>query len=187
MKESFFVFIFLPIIGMTFFILGNIFKNGIKKKWIFLCSTVLILLDQIMKFLFLNANKASKFNDIGKIISIEPIKNTLASTMNYFLDMKISIMSLIFINLILIIICVSIYKHHINKYNKSLWSDSFIIFIISGLACSLLDKILWRGSIDFINFNNFIIFDFKDIYLILSVFLILFEVILNEKIDIFTK
>lgn len=173
LRENLILFLFLPTIGVIFYCLGNKFKGGMKKSFINKVSLFLIMLDQLIKLICLNI----------KIF----VRNELYSTFNQIFHINLSILSLITINLFLLIICIWGYKIHIKEFGKSLWSDLFIVFTCSGLICSLFDKMFWNGSIDFIHFNSLIIFDCKDIYLVLSFFLLISELILNEKIDLFTK
>lgn len=177
LKGNLILFLFLPSVGIVFYYLGNKFREGVKKSFLNLVIIFFILLDQLIKLICFNIKK----------VGIVPVKNEVYSTFNQIFNMNISILSLIVINLILIAISIWGYKIHVKAYGKSLWSDLFIVFICSGLICSLLDKVFWKGSIDFIHFSNLIIFDFKDVYLIMSIFLLIFEMILNENIDIFTK
>lgn len=176
-KRNLVLFLFLPTMGIVFYYLGSKFREGIKKSFLNLIIILFIALDQSIKLIFLNIEK----------IGIIPVKNHAYSTFNQLFNINISIIGLIVINLILIMVSIWGYKIHIKSYGKSLWSDFFIIFICSGLICSLLDKVFWNGSVDFINFSNLIIFDFKDVYLVMSIFLLIFEMILNDNIDIFTK
>jgi signal peptidase II len=84
------------------------------------------------------------------------------------------------INKIVHIVCVSVlllismavydflrYQYHIGKLEKTIFT-----FLFAGEFCSLIDKIFWGGSLDYVLLEHFFIFDLKDVYL--TVFEILF-------------
>ena len=54
-----------------------------------------------------------------------------------------------------------------SKYKniKNFWTDLCFIFIFSGALCSLIDKLFYGGSLDFIGISDLFIADFKDIYI----------------------
>jgi len=43
--------------------------------------------------------------------------------------------------------------------------DVMFAFIISGALCSLVDKVFWNGSLDYILIRGFFTFDLKDVYI----------------------
>ena len=54
------------------------------------------------------------------------------------------------------------------------------LFILSGAICSLIDKIFYGGSLDFIGISNLFIADIKDLYINLGLF---FFIVLIYKED----
>ena len=54
------------------------------------------------------------------------------------------------------------------------------LFVLSGALCSLIDKIFYGGSLDFIGISNLFIADIKDLYINLGLF---FFIILIYKED----
>ena len=82
---------------------------------------------------------------------------------------------MIILNILALIIFVELYRYYKSKGNKDIFSDLTIIFIVAGASCSLIDKIFYGGSLDFIGISNLFIADFKDIYINLG---ILFLIIL---------
>ena len=54
------------------------------------------------------------------------------------------------------------------------------LFILSGALCSLIDKIFYGGSLDFIGISNLFIADIKDLYINLGLF---FFIVLIYKED----
>ena len=71
-------------------------------------------------------------------------------------------------------------KSYNNYYKKNFFVDLCYIFIIAGSACSLIDKIFYGGSLDFIVISNLFIADFKDIYINMAIFLFI-TITFNEN------
>ena len=55
-------------------------------------------------------------------------------------------------------------------------------FLFSGAFCSLIDKIFWDGSLDYILVKGFFTFDLKDVYLNVFNGLLILSVLINNKI-----
>lgn len=73
---------------------------------------------------------------------------------------------LLAINIIVILIFISGYALYKTKKEKASFSVNAIMsFGLAGSICSLLDKTLWGGSLDFFEISNLFIFDLKDCYL----------------------
>jgi len=47
-----------------------------------------------------------------------------------------------------------------------------IVFLFAAILCSTIDRIFWKGSIDYIRLEGFFTFDIKDCYM--TAFIILF-------------
>lgn len=174
------LYICLPFIGVIFYVLGNRFKNGVKNKQIYILA--FIFLDQGIKLFLGYLINVKKYIINSSYIFLQ--KNEYGSFLGSILGKKSNIIYLIILNVVLIYLIICIYKIHINKYGKSFWSDMFFIFMDAGLICSLIDKVFFGGSLDYMNICNIILVDIKDIYFVLSMVLLLCEVILNEKVDI---
>lgn len=183
MKEKLIVFLLLPISGIIFFILGTKYKNGCKRNLLILYTILLTVVDEFIKVFLAYIVNIKGFNFAGNLIY--PMRNEFASSYGSFLNKNISMKILICINIFMFIFSIVIYNVHIKKYGKSFWSDWFIIFTSSGLFSSLIDKIFWGGSLDYINLANNVLLDLKDIYMLFGIVLIICEVILNEKVSLF--
>ncbi|WP_434290219.1 signal peptidase II [Clostridium botulinum] len=55
-------------------------------------------------------------------------------------------------------------------------------FIFSGAMCSLIDKIFWNGSLDYILVNGFFMFDLKDVYINIFNGLLILSLFLKNKV-----
>lgn len=183
MKQELILFLLLPISGIIFFILGSKYKYGCKRNLLMLYTILLSVVDEFIKVLLAYIVNIKGLNFHSKLIY--PIKNEFASSYCSFFNKNISMKILICVNIFMFIFSTVIYNVHIKKYGKSFWSDWFIIFTSAGLISSLIDKIFWGGSLDYINIANNIILDLKDIYMLFGIVLIICEVILNEKVSLF--
>ncbi len=87
------------------------------------------------------------------------------SIFNNELDLHVSLAVLIFINIFFIIfVCVLIYMQHKKSENISRFMVWGLYFILAGTVCSLIDKVFWGGSLDYILIGLKIV-DLKDIYM----------------------
>lgn len=145
-------------------------KNGINKKNLFILFGLLMFFDQgsklIIKLFFFD----NKFEIIPKFLSFHPIINTQGSWLNVRFNTGINFTSLIILNSIAIFFFIEFYRYYRYRGNKDFWSDLCFIFILSGCICSLIDKIFYGGSLDFIGISNLFIADLKDIYINIAIF-----------------
>ncbi len=56
------------------------------------------------------------------------------------------------------------------------------VFIISGTICSLIDRVLWGGSLDYILIKGLFIFDIKDTFITTFELLMVFLIIKHFKL-----
>jgi signal peptidase II len=83
--------------------------------------------------------------------------------------------------LIAILISIILYTFISRKYDLNPFEESIFIFLFSGSLCSLIDKIVWGGSLDYILLEGFFTFDLKDVYLTIFEILIIACIIFNYK------
>ncbi|MDD5254190.1 MAG: signal peptidase II [Candidatus Nanoarchaeia archaeon] len=129
-------------------------------KKIYFLGFILIILDQITKFLI-----RDKSIEITNFFSLEYVTNT-GSLFGLF---KGNNLVFILIGLIiLILITVWFIREKNNKLNLGL------IFLISGIAGNLIDRIIYGNVIDFINFKFWYVFNFADVYILAGIFLVIY-------------
>lgn len=127
--------------------------------------SILIIIDIVIKLIIENCFMEKQFV-FGNWIGFKPYLNiTQLSIFNNELALGVSTGTLIILNIVLIpVIPLSFYW--INKSNEL--GESINIsenLLLAGTICSLLDKIIWGGSLDYIYLLNRWIIDLKDIYL----------------------
>lgn len=104
------------------------------------------------------------------------------SIFNNEMNLNFNSLTLIVMNIICIILVLLIKVYLKNKCGEKLLLNYCFIFLFSGVICSLIDKIFWGGSLDYILIYKKII-DVKDIYLFLGVILLLLLAIQEEMND----
>ncbi|MGL5616574.1 MAG: signal peptidase II [Sarcina sp.] len=164
---------FLALIGILFSKISEKHKNGFNSKQLIKFSIILIAIDQITKIIIKFFFFEEKFYIIPKTLSFNPIINTTGSWLNVRFNTNISFSMLILVNFIALIFFIEIYRYIKNKNIKDFWTDSCFIFIFAGSFCSLVDKLFYGGSLDFIGVGSLFIADYKDIFINLAIFFFL--------------
>ena len=157
--------IVFALVGLIIYILGERYSKGFSGKKVFSIFAILMIIDQgikiIIKFFFFN----NYFEIIPKFLSFDPIINTEGSWLNARFGVGVGFPFLIIINALALILFLELYRYYIHKGNKDFWADLCFIFIFAGALCSLIDKIFYGGSLDFIGISDLFIADIKDIYI----------------------
>lgn len=86
----------------------------------------------------------------------------------------------IFVIFIIVSLCV-VYKLITTLYRKTHYIDGIFLLAFAGSICSLIDKLFWGGSLDYILFKGLFIFDLKDIYLTIIELVLIISLITNYK------
>ena len=156
--------------GWFLYKLYETFSEGFKPKILWIIFSLLILTDQITKIIIQNFFFVKRFEIIPNFLSFHPIINTKGSWLNVRFNTGINFPILIILNIIAIFLFIEFYRYYTYLGNKSFWSDLCFLTISSGCICSLIDKVFYGGSLDFIGISNLFIADFKDIYINIAIF-----------------
>lgn len=157
------------LVGLFTYYLGIKNESGFEFSILLYSFLFLLFLDQglklLIKFLWFN-------NDIPIIdgmLYFRPIINTDGSWLNARFGTSVSFPILITLNIIAIFIFIEVYRYYLHKGNKDFWADMCFIFVSCGAVCSLIDKVFYGGSLDFIGISNLFIADIKDLYINLGI------------------
>lgn len=154
--------------------------NKIKNFDIYIVSLVLIIFDQIIKICIkLNIDKMPIDFFYG-MLRLNYCENEGAA----FSIGNGNVLLFIIINVILIIGLIIFYER--NKKNIKNLYKFFIILILSGGVSNLLDRIFRGYVIDFIDVNNiikFAVFNIADIFIVVGVIGIMFEIMKSNIIE----
>lgn len=167
-------------VGYIVYALWKKYKNGFSNKTLIKIFLFLMLLDQGIKFIIHKWFFDKEFNIIGNFLSFQPIINTEGSWLNVRFNVGLNFYFLIILNLIALVIFFECYRYYVSKGNKDFTADMCIVFILAGALCSLIDKIFYGGSLDFIGISNLFIADFKDIYINFAILFFLLCIYFNE-------
>ncbi|MEC8339823.1 MAG: signal peptidase II [Nanoarchaeota archaeon] len=146
--------------------------NMLKKGKVFSIIFLLVLIDQLTKFVFRDVDS------IGNFIYLKSYRNT-GSAFSLFSGVEYYNWFIIILSIIIFCICLYKYRDFVsNKY----YLFSFIFFI-SGVICNFFDRLFLGYVRDFIGIKYFSIFNIADIYLSLAfIILIYYEIRGNQKI-----
>lgn len=176
--------VLFALVGYIIYILSTKYSHGFSGKGVFKIFILLMIIDQGIKLII----KKFFFNDFHEIIKdfiyFDPIINTDGSWLNARFNVGVGFIPLIIINAIALFLFLEIYRYYLSKNPKNFWVDSAFIFITAGALCSLIDKVFYGGSLDFIGVSNLFIADIKDIYINIG---LLFFIMFIYKTDYFKE
>lgn len=186
-----FLYNLLPL--LFFFFLAKIFKyfhkkiDVIKNKYFYLMIGGLFICDQFIKYLFRNIKFLKKINYIvPDYFYFKPILNTSGSWITSRFNLPSSFLLLSIINFIFIILVYEGYKFYIYKKKNTYWLQQGIIFFIAGGFASLVDKMFFGGSLDYIGIKGLFVADLKDIFIDIGLALLIIEFVKFKNIKLNT-
>lgn len=139
--------------------------KGVNKKDFFVVS-LLVIIDQVIKLIIKFNFFDETYNIIGDYVRFEPIINHKMSWVGTFIDVLSNPILITVINVIAIYLLFCSYRYFkfkTSEHNKNL--NILFLMAIAGGICSLIDKVFWGGSLDYIALKNLFIFDLKDCYI----------------------
>ena len=123
---------------------------------------LLVLLDQVSKVIAYTYLIDCDTYFIPNFFGIRVVLNKDdLSYLNRVMDLSVPLSVLLILNLLIVIAIPFIYK---SLKDKGRMEYTAFIFVFAGCFSSFLDKLIYKGSWDFIIFYKWII-DFKDIYI----------------------
>lgn len=147
-------------------------------------SGVLVALDQIIKLLIYNFFMSKEIRLLGRLIYFSPKFNKSISWASSKTGISLGLVPHIMISILVavgFIACGILFYH---KYGDKKYMRVAYWITLSGVICSIIDRIFWGSSLDYIRIKGFFIFDLKDIFIdaiyVLMLGIIIFE-IKNEK------
>ena len=159
--------ILLAIISFGFFLF---YKNSIVLNKLKLFSAIgfLFILDQISKItisIVFKSKNIESINVIKDYFSITPHINDQGSFIASRFDINAPFIIFIILNFLILLLIFFVYKFKSHKNQITSIEQLTFIFLFSGGLCSLIDKLFWGGSLDFLQIHNLFIADIKDIFI----------------------
>lgn len=134
-----------------------------KKTWIGVF--ILIAVEQAIKIV-INSNFFDKsFPILPPWLYFEPMFNRHYSWFNSMLQLDVSKWVHIVIVAFMSMLIYLFYQYLNKQLGTHKVTNVMFAFIFSGAICSLIDKIFWDGSLDYILVKGFFTFDLKDVYI----------------------
>lgn len=143
---------------------------------------LLVLLDQMFKLIMFCFFYLEDYPLIGSFLQIFPIINTHLSWPGNYISLFQNFYFLTIFNVLILFFVKYLYLFYQTKVNNesSVIRNLYIIFQAGAIA-SLLDKLLWGGSLDYVMINETFVFDLKDCYLVISVITIVLIMLKNYR------
>lgn len=146
-----------------------------QNKRTYLAVLILVAIEQVIKVI-INFNFIDKkFPILPPLLYFEPIFNRHYSWFNSMLQLGIGKWIHVLLVAIMTIFIYLFYKYINRQFGKSNIIDIMYAFLFSGALCSLIDKVFWNGSLDYILLNGFFTFDLKDVYIDIFIGLLIFS------------
>ena len=130
---------------------------------------VLISIDQGIKLFIAHSMMETQFTIIPHIFNFQTYHNVNLGWIPNMLDFMMPLYMAVAISVIVMLLMVVYYRHL--KFLTNSWEkysklpEIFLIFVLGGGFCKLIDDIFWGGSLDYIQLFDWFIFDLKDVYL----------------------
>lgn len=154
-----------------------------KSSWIRIIglTALLTLIEQGIK-IYINANHLTKTVPIlPPWLYFSPMFNRDYSWFNSMLKLGISKWVHVASVMVLIGFLLSIYLFVRHEKQNTGLVDVLFSVIFSGALCSLIDKVFWDGSLDYILVKGFFTFDLKDVYVNIFIFLLIAMMLFNYR------
>jgi signal peptidase II len=135
-----------------------------KKQWLVIAG--LVALEQAVKVLIWNYAMDARVALIPNVLRFEPFQNT---NLNWFASMADVVMPIFLMVILQAAAVVGLTLFY--RYRRFLaatstrWLSLGFCMAAAGIACSFIDVVFWGGSLDYIGFLNWFIFDMKDVFL----------------------
>lgn len=153
----------------------------IKKRFIWIMIVILVALEQGIKLLINKSYLDADVPIISPLIYFNPMFNRDYSWFNSMLQLNIGKWMHILTVTVMLLLLFSFYRFLASRMETGKIIDLLFAFIFSGAFCSLIDKVLWNGSLDYILIKGFFTFDLKDVYINIFNFALVLMVIVDYK------
>lgn len=152
-----------------------------NKKNIWFLTVILIIIEQGIKFLINSSYLEVNTPILKPWLYFKPVFNRDYSWFNSMLQLGVGKWIHILIVCVILLVIFLFYKFLNRESSTSKLIDITFLFIFAGASCSLIDKIYWDGSLDYIFVNGFFTFDLKDVYINVFVTLTLLMLLIDYK------
>ena len=139
----------------------------------------MVIIDQIVKLFIFRLFINHEFDILRGVFRFRPKQNLNLSYVGNYIEIFSNPWVINILNILIIVLFVSGYQFYRTKKKVvSLPVRTIVTCGLAGSICSLIDKVIWGGSLDFIQILGFVTFDFKDCYINMAI--IIFLIIANR-------
>ncbi|KAB3527356.1 signal peptidase II [Alkaliphilus serpentinus] len=151
-----------------------------KKTW--MGVLLLVSIEQIIKIIINNNFLDKSFTLYPSFLYFDPIFNRDYSWINSMLQLGISKWLHIIMVAIIILFVFLFYRYLNTRFGSNKIVNTMFAFLFAGAISSLIDKVFWDGSLDYIYVKGFFTFDLKDVYINVFIGLMILFSILKNKV-----
>lgn len=141
----------------------------------------LISLEQLIKVVINNYYLDKNIPLLPPLLYFKPMFNRDYSWFNSMLQLGIGKWLHILLVAVMSILIYKFYEYINSQIASNNAVNVMFAFAFSGAMCSLIDKIFWNGSLDYIMVNGFFTFDLKDLFVNIFIVLVILLIILKRK------
>lgn len=152
-----------------------------KSRKMTLAILLLILTDQLIKIYISNNFMDKSFAIVSDLIKFQPIINIDYSWFNSIGQFGVGLWPHIIFSIISVAVCVFIFIFYKENYKGNIAINALLVLLLAGVICSLIDKVFWGGSLDYIYLKGFFTFDLKDVYISISQVILISYILVNYK------
>lgn len=152
-----------------------------SKKITWIGVFFLISIEQLIKIIINSRYLNIEAPILPPILYFRPMFNKDYSWFNSMLQLGISRWLHIIVVVVMTLLIYLFYQFISSSVHSNIVNIMFA-FVFSGAMCSLIDKIFWNGSLDYIMLKGFFTFDLKDVYVNVSLGLMILLVITKNKV-----
>lgn len=135
-----------------------------KSNFRYLLIAVMVIIEQGIKLIIRNY-QGPEVTLLGNFVYFRPTHNTYYSWFNSMLGFENTRTFHITLTLMLLVLSIIVFRYVNKRKGVKLEASLLEIFLVSGIICSLIDRVFWGGSLDYIGLRGMFVFDLKDVYL----------------------
>ncbi len=133
-------------------------------RYMLLGAVLLCVVEQGIK-LIVNRNLNASFPILPPLLYFQPMFNRDYSWINSMFQLGVGRGIHIALVLAMLVLIFLAYRYCAQRSDGSRYVNAMFSILIAGALCSLIDKLFWGGSLDYILLKGFFTFDLKDVYI----------------------
>lgn len=156
-------------------------KCNISNKWLLSCLAIIFVgADQGVKFV-VNQFYTEKITLIPMLLNIKVIKNYNEMAFLNFTGIVFNHSLVVIIKIVICILFTVLFIWKM-KNSKSIYLSFGYVLSIAACFSSIIDSIMWRYTLDYINFQNVLSVDIKDFYAGIGISMFIFGLVKDETL-----